>query len=427
MVKGARRDTGGRFGFVEPFQAAPMSDVARKQSTAHLQQQRVSQGMERGQRDPPASAEERAQLESAIQESRGRLGWLEGARSSLNDAERAKLDNYNDRARLGWIHERDPNTSPAIRADVAHTKAVERARLGWAEERSSCTPQQRAEASSLVKRRAAGLGFTEERDTTSAADRKFHRSGIGSERERYGWRPDLEATDRKQMRQDATIGRTTRETAIMNGLRLYANEPRTESSAQQRSMIKNMMDAARGNLGWLEQRTITTEPHQSRENAAFLGRESRSRLGFLEERTSYPAEERSRREAMSKDAYARLGFHEDRDVPTVQLRNDQARRLSVTAARLGMAADAPRDFSLAERQRAQDARLEERHRLGHQTVRNPKWATEGAHASLTMSNGHVLTPRRPFHSNTWHFGSVGWDGANTSLARNPSVVKSVRL
>jgi hypothetical protein len=266
MVKGARRDTGGRFGFAEPIQAAPMSDVARKQSTAHLQQQRVSQGMERGQRDPPASAEERAQLESAIQESRGRLGWLEGARSSLNDAERAKLDNYNDRARLGWIHERDPNTSPAIRADVAHTKAVERARLGWADERSSCTPQQRAEASSLVKRRAAGLGFTEERDTTSAADRKFHRSGIGSERERYGWRPDLEATDRKQMRQDATIGRTTRETAIMNGLRLYANEPRTESSAQEteRLPLQRLSDGKRSRSFDLLSREAKQRPTRSR-------------------------------------------------------------------------------------------------------------------------------------------------------------------
>ena len=384
---------GARYGFDEPIKHT-MSDAERQKSVEHLQQIRVNHGALWGHRSEPCSAAERSKLEDSNQENRGRLGWL-SVRSSMSVPGRKQLDNNDGRARLGWIDERDTGSSTA-RAAIASESAEGRNRLGWLEDRSSTTQQERTKAHATVSRRGAGLGFVLERDSIPNAQRERLHEGKLEERARLGFITDPTATNIDKRRNEAALRKNASEASVVSQLRLYADEPRTSISTETRSAIKALSEEGRSRLGMTMDRSPSSSALRARLSSE--GKDGRARLGMLEERSYQSKADRAAMDATSGENYARLGMHDERDAPTPQFRKDAHQYTKKMLSRMGMSAESAREFSLSARQHGQEARREDRHRLGHESSRH----TEKARL---QSNGGILTPRKQYHSNSWHWGS----------------------
>ena len=383
-----------RYGFAEPGQPPRLSESERSKSTQHLQQERLNHGARWGHRDQPFSDGELAKLESSHIENRCRLGW-HSDRSHMNANDRTRLDPFEGYARLGMLEERDVGSKTA-RAAIEKDRSEGRRRLGWMAVRSSMTAQERSAAHGVVNHRASGLGFVSQfggdRGITSKVERNRIGAGREEERSRFGWASEPAATDSTKRRHEASIRKHANEKAVVSQLRLYADEPRSEPSPPQREFVRTLMDEGRARLGMIMERSPSSGPLQGLD-------ENRCRLGFLEERTFQSKADRAQMVAKSADNYARLGMCEERDAPTAAARHQAANYAANNVARMGMAFEGARVFSPAVRQRAVAARREDRHRMGQQSSRDTE-------AVRLEGKGRALTPRRAFHSSSWHWGDV---------------------
>eukprot|EP00322_Chrysochromulina_rotalis_P023752 CAMPEP_0115836278 /NCGR_PEP_ID=MMETSP0287-20121206/4626_1 /TAXON_ID=412157 /ORGANISM="Chrysochromulina rotalis, Strain UIO044" /LENGTH=351 /DNA_ID=CAMNT_0003289759 /DNA_START=226 /DNA_END=1281 /DNA_ORIENTATION=- len=341
---------------------------------------------------------ERETLESALAENRDRLGWFT-ERSSCSAAQLKQLDTHDARSRLGWTEDARDLGSKSARATVEKEREEGRCRLGWTDARTSIPVKDRTAAHRLVQRRAAGLGFVSqfgyERDSTpKSVVMGLHAEKV-EERARLGMVPEPASTNWRANKKSASLRKWATESAAVSNGRLYADEPRTHCSQDQRSLVNSLAYEGRARLGMAVERTLAS--NTQRENSVMLQQEGRARLGLIEERSHFLKADRVRMVAQQEKNYARLGMFEDRDAPTQETRTLAARDAANSKARVGMAMDGVQEFSLRLRKRGSEARREDRHKMGQESSRTSE-------AVRLEGKGRVLTPRRPFHSTSWHWG-----------------------